>query len=177
MGDYRPKIEQRLLRQLGRMSALLLLALVQTALMPALWSFRIDLVLVVVVGWTLLQGLGAGLRWALYGGIALGLLSPLPMGTHLLALLCATTAIAVLTDAFPHDNRLVPTASVICASLLYTAIVGAIMSMAGRPVAWNAYPVTVMVPAALANGAAAIPVSLVLGRWSSRGQPDVHWEL
>jgi len=176
MGDYRPKIEQRLGHLLARCALLLALALVQTALAPAVWGFRIDWVLVVVVCWTLLQGLAAGVRWALPGGLALDILSPLPFGSHLLGLLLAVTVVAVVTDSFPRDNRLLPTAAILAASLLYAALLALIMSMTGRPIAWARYPVTIMLPGALANGAMALPVYLLLERLSRGRRPDIGFE-
>jgi rod shape-determining protein MreD len=177
MGDYRPKIEYRAVRQLGHLALLLSIALFQTALAPSLWSLRIDWVLVVVICWTLLYGFAAGVRWALYGGLALDLLSPLPIGSHLLALLVAVTAVAVLSDGFPRDNRLVPTGSVLLGSLLYATSLGLVMTGTHRPVAWERYPLTIILPEVLANGAAALPVFLLLDRFSRRNRPDIGFEI
>ena len=176
MGDYRPKIEQRVVRHLARIMLLLLLALAQTALAPALWGFRVDWVLVVVICWALLRGLAAGIRWALPGGLALDILSPLPLGSHLLGLLLAVIAVALATDGFPRDNRLIPTMTVLTVSLLYAGTLALIMSMTGRPVAWSRYPVTIMLPAALANGAMALPAYLLLERLSRGSRPDIGFE-
>jgi rod shape-determining protein MreD len=173
MGDYRPKVEQRIVAELGRALGLLLIALFQVALAPSLWYFQIDWVLVVIVSWTLLRGFAAGLHSSIYGGLALDLLSPLPIGTHLLALLVAVTAIAVLTDPLPRDNRLVPITSVLLASVLYTTCVGLIMSTSGRPVAWGYYPFTIVLPSALANGVAALPTYFLLDRLQRRDRPAV----
>jgi rod shape-determining protein MreD len=177
MGDYRPKIEQRVMRQLGRMLLLLLVALFQTALAPSLWSFRVDWVLVVVICWTLLRGLGPGMRWALYGGLALDFMSPLPVGSHLFALLLAVSAVAVMTDALPHDNPFVVTSSVLLVSLLYGAALGMIMSAVGRPVAWQRYPLTIMLPEALANGAATLPAYALLQRFTRTREQPIEFEL
>ena len=146
------------------MGILLMIALVQTALAPSLWRLRIDWVLVAVVCLTLLRGLAPGLHWALYGGLALGLLSPLPLGSHLLGLGLAATTVSVLTAGFPRDNRLVPTVSVLLVSLLYAGTLALIMSAIGRPVAWARYPVTIIAPGALANAAVALPSYLLLER-------------
>ncbi len=159
------------------MGLLLLVALFQNALAPSLWYFRIDWVLVAVVCWTLLRDYATGMRWALYGGLALDLLSPLPIGAHLLALLVSVTAVAVLTDIFPRDNRIIPTASVLLVSLLYAVCLGLVMSMSHRPIAWDRYPVTIILPEALANGAAALPVFLLLDRFNGRNRPDMSFDI
>ena len=77
----------------------------QTALSPTLWSLRIDWVLVVVVCITLLRGFAVGLHWALIGGLALDLLSPLPIGAHLLGLLLAVTVVALVGPALAAAAR------------------------------------------------------------------------
>jgi rod shape-determining protein MreD len=176
MGDHRPKIEQRIVRELALIGLLLSVALFQTALAPALWHFRIDWVLVAVVSWSLIRGLAAGLRWACYGGIMLDLLSPLPVGAHLCALLVAVTVVAVTTESLPRDNRLVPTASVVLVSLLYALCLGAIMAFTGRPVAWSHYPLTVIVPTALANGAATLPVYLLQDRFNRPKRQETSFD-
>ena len=41
------------------------------------------------------------------GGLALDFLSPLPIGTHLLALLLVVVVVAAISDILPRENRLV----------------------------------------------------------------------
>ncbi len=173
MGDYRPKIEHRLAQRLARICLLLLVALFQTALAPSLWYFRIDWVLVVVVCWGLLRGFAAGVRWSIYGGVALDILSPLPVGSHLLGLLLSVTTVAVATDHFSRDHYILPTLSVLGVSLLYGVVLAAVMAATGRPVLWPRYPATVLAPSALANGAVALPIYLLLGRFSRRDRPVI----
>ncbi len=177
MGDNRLKIEQRIVRELLRMSAMLGVALLQTALIPPVWQFRINWVLVVVVVLALLRNLQSGLRWAAYGGIALDLLSPLPMGTHLLALVVAVTTAIVGTEAIRLDNLAVPTVAVLLVSLLYTAITGVVMTVVGMPVVWPRYPLTVMVPTALVDAIVALPLYLLFQRLQRKGRPDIGFEL
>lgn len=177
MGDYRPKIEQRILYEALQIGLLVFIALIQMALAPSLWYFRIDWVLIVVICMTLLRGFGTGLRWSLYGGIALDLLSPLPLGSHLLGLVLAVITSAIITDGLPRDNRLVPTGAVLIVSLLYTAILGCIMSIIGRPIAWTRYPLTIMLPAALADGIVTLPLYLLLRRLTRSHQAISTFDL
>lgn len=163
------------MRQLGRVALLLLLALFQTALAPSLWSFRIDWILVAVVCWTLLRGLGGGLRWALYGGIALDLLSPLPVGAHLLGLVLAASVVALVTDGLERDSRLLQIGSVLLVSLLYALCLALVMGTTGRPVAWSRYPLTIILPTALANAAAALPVYFILDRFARSRRPQIEF--
>src|ERR1700704_1073561 len=66
-------------------------AVLQVTLAPRLEVFGAfpNLVLLVVVGWTLVRGAGAGIRWGIAGGLLLDLLAPGPLGVHALALVVA----------------------------------------------------------------------------------------
>jgi rod shape-determining protein MreD len=177
MGDNRLKIEQRILREVLRMCAMLGVALLQTALAPALWQFRIDWVLVVAVTLALARNFASGLRCAAYGGVALDILSPLPFGTHLLGLVVAVTLATVGSEAIRRENLLVPTVAMLLVSLVYAAIAGAVMTATGLPVNWGRYPLTIMVPTALVNGIAALPAYLLFERFQRKNRPDIGWEL
>jgi rod shape-determining protein MreD len=142
-----------------------------------LWQFRIDWVLVVVVILALLRNLSSGLRWAAYGGLAIDILSPLPLGTHLLALVLAVTLATVGTEAIQRDNMAVPTVAMIVVSLLYTGITGLVMTLIGLPIIWERYPLTIMLPTALVNAMVALPVYLLFERVQRRGRPDINFEL
>jgi rod shape-determining protein MreD len=177
MGDYRPKIEQRIIRQGARISALLLVALFQTALAPSLWRLRIDWMLIIVTVWTLMCGLGPGLRWGVIGGLALDFLSPLPIGAHLLSLLIVVVVVAAISDVLPRENRIVVVVTVLMAGLLYGLALALVMSIAGWPVVWQRYPLTILLPTALADTALALPVALVLQRMHRGGQPDIAFDI
>ena len=177
MGDYRPKIEQRIAHELLQIGLLLCIALIQMTLAPSLWYFRIDWVLVFVLCMALVRGFSAGLRWALYGGLALDLLSSLPLGSYLLGLVIAVVVVAVITDGFPRDNRLVPTVAVLFVALLYSVTIGLLMSAVGQPIAWGRYPLTIMVPTALADGIVTLPIYLVLRRLTRGPQPAIGFDL
>jgi rod shape-determining protein MreD len=65
-----------------------------------------NLVLVLVVARAWLRGGGAGMRWALAGGLLLDLAGIGPLGGHALALLCAAYAAGALAASFETDARL-----------------------------------------------------------------------
>lgn len=171
MGDYRPKIEQRVLRQMLRIVLLLCLALFQTSLAPTFWRFRADWVLIAIVGWTLLRGLVPGLRWAVYGGLSLDLLAPLPLGSHLLALLLCVIVVAFLTEPLDREQPLLLIAVMLGASLLYAGTLTLILALTGSSLPWHSYALTVLVPTALVNTIVAIPTFALLRRLERRGQP------
>jgi rod shape-determining protein MreD len=64
-----------------------------------------NLVLVLVVARAWLRGGGAGMRWALAGGLLLDLTAIGPLGAHALALLGAAYAAGWLAASFENDAR------------------------------------------------------------------------
>ncbi len=162
MDNRRPKWEQRALHQLSRAALLLMVALVQTELAPDFWHVRINVVLVVVACWTLLRGVEAGMRWALYGGLALGLLTPLPLGAHLLSLALVVLVIGGLAEAYPRDNLLVPTLCVVGGSILESTILALVQRMGGTGVNWSGYLWMIMLPETLLNVLVALPLYMIL---------------
>src|SRR5205807_2856903 len=79
------------------------LAAMQTSLVPGMQvgPARPQLILVWVVSWAAVRGRGEALPWAVFGGLALDLLSQMPPGSHLLAL----TVVVFLADLGHHFMR------------------------------------------------------------------------
>ena len=174
MGDYRPKIEQRIMRQFGRAALLLSVALLQTALAPTFWRFRADWVLIVVIGWTILRGLIPGARWAIYGGLSLDLLGILPLGSHLLALLCCVIVVATIAEPLDREQPLLLITAMLGASLLYGSILALLLPLTNFVVPWRYYTLVEIVPTAIINTILAIPTFALLRRLHRRGQPIVE---
>lgn len=176
MGDSQPRrLEELLAREAGRILALTALALAQVTLLSTPLGFAAPLMLVLVVGRTLLgvgaafpdQGLGVALRWALYGGLALDVLSATPLGAHALALLLAALTVATLTRRLRVERLLVPLAAILLAALVYEGTLG-LLSPPG-PVPWAVYAQVVVLPALLAALIMMLPTFFLL-RWILREQ-------
>jgi rod shape-determining protein MreD len=174
MGDYRPKIEQRILRQLLRALMLLCLALVQTSLAPTFWRFRADWVLIAVIGWTILRGLIPGVRWAIYGGLSLDLLGVMPVGSHLLALLLCVIGVALVIEPLDREQPLLVIGAILSASLLYGTILALLLSARSIDLPWRYYTLVEIVPTAIINTIVAIPTFALLRRLYRRGQQRVE---
>jgi rod shape-determining protein MreD len=174
MGDYRPKIEQRIMRQLLRAMLLLCLALLQTALAPTFWRFRADWVLIAVIGWTILRGLFPGVRWAIYGGLSLDVLGILPIGSHLLALLICVIIVAVIVEPLDRDQPLLLIGTMLGASLLYGCILALLLPLTGFTVPWQHYALVEIAPTAIINTIVSIPMFALLRRLHRRGQAIVE---
>jgi rod shape-determining protein MreD len=100
------------------------LALVQSTVTPnvKLLGVQPDLMLMVVVSWSLLRGSEEGMLWALIGGIMIDMFSTVPFGASTLALL-----ITSFLSGLGHRNifrlaLLVPALVIPVATLLYQLI-------------------------------------------------------
>jgi rod shape-determining protein MreD len=105
-----------------------------------------NLLLVVVVCWSLIRGLYDGLAWGFIGGLALDVIAGLPLGTSSLALM-ATTPLAGLgkNSVFPGSLTL-PILLVALATPLYGWIVLLSEMIRGIPVDWLASTVRIIGP-------------------------------
>jgi rod shape-determining protein MreD len=176
VGDSQPRrLEETLAREAGRILALVALALAQVTLLGTPLGFAAPLVLVLVVARTLLGvgaafpdvGLSRALRWALYGGLALDVLSATPLGAHALALLLAALVVAALTSRLRVERLIVPLGAIVAAALIYEATL-ALITQPG-PIAWRSYTTVVMLPSMLAALIMMLPALLLL-RWLLREQ-------
>lgn len=176
MGDSQPRrLEEALAHELGRILALVALAIVQVTLLPTPLGFAAPLVLVAVICRTLIGmgsafpdlGLSRALRWALYGGLALDILTGSPLGAHTLGLLLATAAVAAATRRIRVERPIVPLLAVLLATLIYEATL-ALMTQPG-PIEWHTYAQVVILPAVLVALIPALPAFFLL-RWMLRSQ-------
>ena len=113
---------------------LVLLALMQTSLVPGIrvGSAQPELVLVFVVSWAVIRGRGEALPWAVAGGLILDLLSQLPPGSHLLALVLVTYLADLGHRVMQGSTALFAAAAVFAGSLLYGLALLAVLAVTGH---------------------------------------------
>ena len=154
------------------------LALIQSSIGPFLTIAGVhpDLVLVAVIGWTLLRGLGEGLVWAVIGGIALDLLSGGPFGAATVALVI-TSLLASLGYGRVFGGYLtLPLALTFPLSLAYYLIYTLILAMLHGPIAWIPTVADIILPASMLNIAAMFflfPLLRLLHRRT--GREEIGW--
>lgn len=176
MGDSQPRrLEELLAREAGLALGLAALALVQVTLLGTPLGFAVPLILVLAVCRVLL-GVGAafpdlgtsrGLRWALYGGLALDVFAATPLGVHALALLLATAFVAALTHRLRVDRPIMPLLAVCVAALIYEFTLALLMQP--RPIEWESYAQVVLLPSLLLALIPTLPAYFGL-RWLLRSQ-------
>ncbi|MBI3941955.1 MAG: rod shape-determining protein MreD [Chloroflexi bacterium] len=104
---------------------LLGLVLVQTTIATriTLWGVHPDILLMVVVSWSLLRGVGAGITWAFVSGILLDLLSSGSFGIITIAMVSAAYLTGVGEGNLFREAFLLPFIACLIASLVYYFVI------------------------------------------------------
>ena len=128
-------------------------ALLQTTVSPYIKINGIhpDLVLILVIGWTVLRGLEEGLVWALIGGLSLDLLSGAPFGVFSLAMLLTALVTSLFHGRVFGSSIVLPLGLAFPLSLLFNTLALLFLNLLGRPIDWLDAFSNVLLPAALFN--------------------------
>ena len=140
-------------------------ALLQVTLAPRLGiagAFP-NLVLLLVVAWTLMRGAGGGIGWAVAGGLLLDLLAPGPLGVHALALALAAYGTGFLKRSFEPDPVFLPAAAGALATVAYNLVLIGMTQLLGGSIAFLPVLAAWVAPSALYD-AALLPITLLLLR-------------
>ncbi len=176
MGDSQPRrLEELIAREVGLILLMVALATLQVTLLTTPLGFSAPLVLVLAISRTLIgvgsafpdSGVSAGMRWALYGGLALDLLAATPLGSHALGTLLACLAVAASTRRLSVERPLIPLLAVLVGALI-AETTQALLTHPG-PIEWPIYARFVLVPALLAALIPTLPIFFGL-RWLLRGE-------
>ncbi len=130
---------------------MVLLALLQATLLPVVPALEVrpDLVLLVVLAWTMVRGYGEGAVGAFVGGIALDALSSLPLGSHALVLLLAVLPLGWLAEPKYRGNLLYPIVAAFLTTMLYSVLLLTLSQLLGQSPAWGAVLWRVALPLGL----------------------------
>jgi len=152
---------------------LMVVVIVQATVMPELEiSGGIpDLVLLVVLAWTLMAGYERGLLWAFVGGILQDLISAAPMGTTSLALVFVTSLAALVVGQISPRNLVYPALAAVGATLVAHLVSLAVLTVAGRPLPLIATLLGITVPSMIYNAVVMIPLYRLLGAFYVSGRP------
>jgi rod shape-determining protein MreD len=176
MGDTRSgKLEERLANELLLLFGLLVLALVQTALLPRPLGFPPALLLIVVVSRALLalasgapdHGVGEAVRWAFYGGIMLDICAATLLGTHALALLLAVLTVVVLLARLRVNASLLPLIGVLIGMFVYELTLALAYSVTVASLDWGRHFLVIVLPSVLVALVPTLPIFALL-RWRAR---------
>ncbi len=153
-------------------------ALVQSTVMPhlTLWGVKPDLMLLVVISWSLLRGTREGIVWGFIGGLCLDLFSGAPFGSSALALLIASFFSGLGQATVFHTHVILPLATVFLASLIYDFTFLLVLKVLGWPVVWLDSFIRLVLPASLFN-VLLTPLVYPAIRWLHRktGKKEMEW--
>lgn len=128
---------------------------------------RPNLMLLVVLAWTMIRGIDEGLIWAFVGGLILDLLSGGPLASIALALLAAAyLAGQSLVEGMGSEAVRLVILTVLGATVYHLALLF-ILDWSGRTMDWGFSLLHVAGPSVLVNGVLA-PFLLPLMRWLER---------
>lgn len=132
---------------------------------------RPDLILLAVIGWGLAGGSREALVWGLIGGIALDMLSGIPIGTTSITLILIAALVSVYEGRIWETNFLMPIGIVLLGSLLFHFMNLGVILLMGREIDW-AYAVSrVILPSIFINLFLALPATQALRGIRNRFYP------
>ena len=157
---------------------MLLGGLAQSAMIPHIQVAGVypDLMLILVVSWSLLRGLREGFIVALMAGLILDMLSGAPFGLFTISLACASVLSGLSVMSPVRSQAAMAMVAVVLSTLCYYAISLFMLYMGGRPVPWLETLVRVVLPSTVMNLAVAVLVFPFV-RWLHRKtiQREMEW--
>ena len=155
-----------------------LVAIVQSTVLTRADSsgLYVQLMLLVVISWSLLRGSREGMLWGFIGGLALDLLSAVPLGLNAGLLTLAGYAAGWGEAKVFRANLLLPVFIVAAITLAYAISQALLLQVLGHPVPWVPWFVRVVLPTLLLNLLVS-PVVYRPLRWLSQhtGQEKLQW--
>jgi rod shape-determining protein MreD len=144
---------------------LALAAVVESTVLPdvrALSGGTLNLVLILVLSWTLAGDWSGGLVWGFIGGVLLDLLSGGPFGKSALALVLVAYVASWSEGQFWRSHILLPLAAALLGTLVYHVIVFFVLIVGGTRMDWLGALTGVLLPALLVNTLIIVPVFWLL---------------
>jgi rod shape-determining protein MreD len=125
----------------------------QTTALPHLSVLDVkpDLMLLMVICWSLLRGSKEGMIWALVGGIGLDLVSGVPFGTSTVALVVLSLLAGLGELSVFRTHIALPLIATLIATLVYDLFFFLLLYARGCSIAWTDSLVKVVLPSTLFN--------------------------
>lgn len=110
-----------------------------------------DLMLLMVISWSLLRGSKEGMIWALVGGIGLDLLSGAPFGTYTVILVALSLVAGLGQLSVFRTHIALPLIATLIATLVYDLFFLLLLHVRGYSIVWTDSLIKVVLPSALLN--------------------------
>lgn len=130
-----------------------IVAIIQSVLGPRLVLFQVkpDLMLLVVLAWTLMFGSRNGVVIGFIGGVWLDLLSGGVFGASSLGLILASLVTGIGQNLLYRTNLLVPILATLGGTLIYSLTYLFVLQLAGQPLFSSSILYRLVIPAAIYN--------------------------
>jgi len=157
---------------------LLAAALLQTTALPALKILGVkpELMLLMVLAWSLLRGVEEGLVWAFLGGLLLDIFSGGPLGASTLALLVVSFLSGLTEGSVARTSFVLPLGAALVGTLLYHSLFLLIVQLTRGAVPWADSLFRATLPS-LAVNTLLMPVIFRSLAWLDRktGREEIGW--
>lgn len=134
-----------------------------------------EVVLVMVTAWTMLQGFEGSLIWAIFGGLWLDLASAAPFGTMAMALALTAYLLGQIGTGLVRTNPLLPVMAAPVATVTFNGIVVLVLETFGWQLDWTQILTEVILPLCLLNTVVMIPIYGLLYGIHSRIAREINW--
>lgn len=145
------------------------IAIVQSTGMPhvAIMGVKPNLMLLVVISWSLLRGIKEGSAWGFIGGLILDIFSSAPFGVSTLAMLAVSLLAGLGEMGIFHTHIGLLLLVAFLATPVYHLIFLSLLQIVGWPVAWMDSLLKIILPSTLIN-MALMPLVYGAMRWLCR---------
>lgn len=110
---------------------------------------KVDLVLLLVVAWSIRRGIEEGFVWALIGGFAVDLLTAGPLGASIVGFGCAAVLAGSVGPSLRQISVLLPLILTPLTSVIAILVTALVMAAIGWPMPWPATVALVILPSAM----------------------------
>lgn len=130
-----------------------------------------DLILMLVLSWTLLADTTEGIAWAMVGGILQDIISGVPTGTTALALVIVAFLVSIVPGVVTSNNLIIPPVAAAGGTVIFHLVIVAVLAVLGRPVPFGYTLTFVTFPSVLFNAILMLPIFRVIGFVYNISQP------
>jgi rod shape-determining protein MreD len=148
---------------------------VQATILPAVWPLEVqpNLALILLVVWTALSGVPAGVALAVVVGVVWDLLTLAPLGMNVLALLSAVLIAGLARQRVLRSTILLPLVLTVVAAVVQPFVLAVLSGLLGDGVPPSRATLPVLAPQALLC-AVFVPPLFLVASWFARRFPEVR---
>jgi rod shape-determining protein MreD len=135
-------------------------AILQSALLPhfALFGVKVDLVLLLVVTWSIRRGVESGLVWAMLGGVSIDLLSAGPFGMSIVVFAICALIAGVVGPSLRRVSIVLPLLIIPVVAIVAVLTGALVLQVLGRPISWPVILTMVVLPSVVLDSLAGLVI-------------------